>query len=876
MNKWIIILKVCWVLLPLQAFGQADKIYNTAAIFGEPPVIDGIIDDPAWNIVEWSSGFIQREPHDGAEPTEQTAFKILYDQDNIYVAIRAFEADPSAIVRRMTRRDQMDGDIVGVQIDSYADRRTAFSFLVSAAGVKIDFFVSNNGQNEDFTWDPVWYVKTSVDDSGWYAEMQIPLSQLRFSRNQQGNWGLQVARYIHRKDELSLWKQIPKESSGWVHQFGELQGINGIKPRRQLDVSPYTVARTESFETINGNPYADGRLHGLNGGFDAKIGLTNDLTLDVTVNPDFGQVEADPSTVNLTAYEIFFEEKRPFFIEGRNIFNFNLTPGGGDMSSENLFYSRRIGRPPQYHPSIGTGEYIKMPGNTPILGAMKLSGKTRDGLSVGAMQTITSNNYARISHEGEERRQVVEPLTSYSLARLQKDFNEGNTILGVMLTSTVRDINDVSLQFLHSSAFSGGLDFSRYWNERNWYFNTKLIFSNVRGTPEALYRTQTSPVRYFQRPGASHVEVDPDRTDLSGHGGTVELGRIGGGNFTYGTFLNWKSPGLELNDIGFVRSTDEILQVLWGGYRILEPVSVFRSLSFSLNQYSAFDFGGNVAARGGNINGNGQFTNHWGLGAGTNMQLERFSNFALRGGPAMNLPGFLFSWVRVNSDSRKNLRFTAMYSNMSSFNDAGHQKNYMLTATWLPVNALSISASPSFSPNVQELQYVAQMETAVGKRYILAGMDQKTVSMAVRVNYSITPDLSLQYYGQPFISSGKYRDFKYVTNPTAADFDDRFSLLSGNRLVHNENENRYYIDENSDGVYDYSIRNPDFNALFFNSNLVVRWEYLPGSVLFLVWSQGRNQYSGNGNFQFSEFAGDLFDIHPHNIFLLKLSYRLGK
>jgi hypothetical protein len=875
MRRIIILLAISF-LLPCLAAGNDTKIYRTAEIRGDAPVIDGRFDDHAWEQVEWQSGFIQREPQDGAEPTQQTAFKILYDQDNIYVAIRAFEDDPSKIVRRLTRRDQIDGDIVGVQIDSYADKRTAFSFFVSAAGVKVDFFVSNNGQSEDFSWDPIWYVRTSVDESGWNAEMQIPLSQLRFSRNGNGNWGLQVARYIHRYDELSLWKQIPKESSGWVHQFGELAGIFEIKPRRQMDLSPYTVARTESFERVTGNPYADGSAHGLNGGLDAKFGITNDLTLDVTVNPDFGQVEADPSVVNLTAFETFFEEKRPFFIEGRNIFRFNLTPGDGEMAADNLFYSRRIGRNPQYRPSTGPDEYVSMPGSTPILGALKLSGKTREGLSIGAMQTMTARQYARISHEGAERHQAVEPLTSYSVARVQQDLNDGNTIVGLMLTSTVRDLDGPALQFLHNAAYSGGIDFTRYWNDRNWYFSSKMIFSHVRGGPEALYRTQTSPVRYYQRPDASHVRLDPDRTTLSGHGGTLEIGRIGGGNFSYGGFLHWKSPGLDLNDIGFVRNTDETLQVLWAGYRILEPVSLFRTLYLNVNQYTGFDFGGNLIANGGNFNINTQLTNYWSAGAGSSIQLERKSNYVLRGGPSMLIPGFSNSWIGISSDGRKKLRFSARFINTGNFEGSGHQNSFRLTTTWLPVNALSLTISPSFTVNTQELQYVTQMETGKGKRYILAGMDQKTAAMAVRLNYSITPELSLQYYGQPFVSTARYRDFKYVTNPGAASLADRYSLLSGSRVMYDEAGGRYFIDEDNDGGYDYSIGNPDFNALFFNSNLVLRWEYMPGSVMFLVWSQGRSQYSANGEFSFGGQMGELFDIHPHNIFLIKISYRLGK
>ena len=855
---------------------QERRIYNAVRLNGEAPVIDGKFDDPAWAAAERAGGFIQREPYEGAEPTAETEFMIVYDDNNLYMAIRAWEDDPSEIVSRMARRDQIEGDILAVQIDSYADRRTAFTFGVNAAGVKIDFFVSGNGSSEDLTWDPVWFVKTNIDDKGWTAEMQIPFSQLRFSGNGSRDWGLQVVRFIYRKEEMSAWQFIPKEASGWVHLFGDLSGITGIQPRKQFDISPYSVAKTEFYEKIPGNPYYPGNSNNLNAGVDAKVGLTNDLTLDLTINPDFGQVEADPSVVNLTAFETFYEEKRPFFIEGRNIFNFNLTPGDGDMSAENLFYSRRIGRVPQYRPGTGQDEYIKMPGNTPILGAFKLSGKTLDGFSVGAMQTVTAEHRAKISYLGEESLQVVEPLTSYSVARLQKDFDGGNTVLGGMVTSTLRNLSDPSLNFLHKSAFSGGFDFAHYWNERTWYLSAKLLLSHVTGEPEALIRTQLSPAHYFQRPDASHLTLDPSLTSLTGHGGTIEAGKIGGGNFNYGAIIHWKSPGLELNDIGFVRSADEILQVLWAGYRIWEPFSVFRRVNLSINQFYGLDFGHRVIGRGGNINGHTQFSNYWTFSTGTSIQLERYANHFLRGGPSLLIPGAANSWVRVETDSRKRLRFSGRILDTRSFEGGTRSRQYSLMATFLPVEAMNISVGPGYTENRNNLQYVFRVGEDDRERFILARLEQKTLSAAVRLNYSITPELSVQYYGQPFISSGRYDEFKFITDPSAEKYNDRFSIFSGAGVFFDESAGRYYFDENSDGSFDYSIGNPNFNALYFNSNLVMRWEYLPGSVLYLVWSQGRSEFASNGHFSFTSHAGDLFDVKPHNIFLLKISYRIGR
>ncbi len=851
-----------------------EKVYNATKIKGSPPSIDGILDEPVWKTASPATGFIQYEPHERAEPASQTEFRILYDNNNLYIGIRAYEENPEEIVSRMTRRDNIDGDVVMVQIDSYNDNRTAFSFGVTAAGVKIDYFVSGNGQNEDYSWDPIWHVRTNIDESGWTAEMMIPFSQLRFSGNGTNSWGLQVGRFIYRKEEVSIWQFIPKDASGWVHLFGELNGISDIKPRKELGITPYTVTSLNTFEKEPGNPYMTGRDNNLNGGIDAKFGITNDLTMDVTINPDFGQVEADPSVVNLTAFETFYEEKRPFFIEGRNIFNFRLTPGDGDLSGENLFYSRRIGRAPQHRPRINSGAYIDMPNNTPILGAIKLSGKTEDGLSVGLMQSLTGEQNASIFSSGTEYEKVVEPLTSYTAGRLQKDFNEGNSILGGMFTSTIRNLSDSSLYFLHRSAYSGGIDYSQYWNDKTWYLSTKFLFSHVRGEEEAISYTQQSPVHYFQRPDASHLEVDPARTSLTGHGGTIEGGKTGG-RLNFIGIVHWKSPGLELNDIGYIRNADEIFQILWIGYRIWEPFGIFRRVNLSFNQFYSTDFGGKTLGRGANINGHTQFKNYWSLGAGTNVQLERYSTHVLRGGPSLLLPGSINNWVNISSDNRKNARFSANFSRSGAFEGEDKNFNYSLTATFLPHNALRFSLSPAYRTNKRELQYVSRVTHNGNNSYIMGKLEQKTASVAVRINYSLTPELSLQFYGEPFISSGSYSDFKHITDPAAGDYYDRFSLYSSGQVHFDDENNRYYFDENSNGSYDYNIGNPNFNALYFNSNLVFRWEYLPGSHIYLVWSQNRNQFAANGHFSFKNHTRELFDLQPHNVFMLKASYRIG-
>ncbi len=430
------------------------KTYTTARIIGQPPVIDGLLDDPAWEQVEWGNDFIQWIPNEREDPAQKTLFKILYDEKNLYIGIRAYDTEPEKIVRRMGRRDEFDGDLVEINIDSYNDKRTAFSFTASVSGVKGDEFISGNGNNCDESWDPIWYLKTSIDEHGWIAEFMIPLSQLRFSSDYSQTWGLQIQRILFREEERSLWQFIPRNDVGWVHRFGELNGIEGIKPQKQVEIMPYVVAKAERYEGQEGNPFATGKDQSINVGVDGKIGITNDVTLDFTVNPDFGQVEADPSQLNLSAYQLFFEERRPFFIEGNNILNFQVT----DFRNDNLFYSRRIGARPSRFPYMGPEAYVKMPDNTRILAAAKVTGKNKNGFSFGIQESITAREYAEIDINGERSREPVEPLTNYIVARASKDLNKGNTVFGGMVTSLYRDIKDPSLEFLHKKAWSGGLD----------------------------------------------------------------------------------------------------------------------------------------------------------------------------------------------------------------------------------------------------------------------------------------------------------------------------------------------------------------------------------------------------------------------------------
>ncbi|MGB8190823.1 MAG: DUF5916 domain-containing protein, partial [Chitinophagaceae bacterium] len=631
----------------LAAHSQQDSIqrkkYFTQKLQGAI-TLDGVPSEEAWNAVEWGGDFTQWQPSEGKPPSQPTNFKILYDDKFLYIAYRCHDLSPDSIVRRMGRRDEFPGDWVEINIDSYHDKRTAFSFTLSVSGVRNDEFVSSDGNNWDASWNPIWFAKTHVDDKGWTGEAKIPLSQLRYGNEPNKVWGFQVMRRIFRKEERSTWQLIPQNSGVWVSRFGELHGLKDIPMHRQVEIAPYVTVQADKYKKEPGNPFATGFDKKVNAGLDAKLAITNDLILDLTINPDFGQVEADPSQVRIDGFQNFFQERRPFFIESRNIFDYQLTgsEAGGDYDSDLLFYSRRIGSSPHGYPNTTNGEYVQYPQNTSILGAAKFSGKTKKGWSIGVLESITEREMATIDKNSQRRKELVEPLTNYFVARLQKDIKAGNTIIGGILTGVNRE-NALSDQ-LHRSAYSGGLDFLQYWKNRTWYVRGNVVFSHVTGTKEAILNTQTSFEHLFQRTGASEVEVDSNRTSLTGMGGTVRLGKIGGKQgklgqvFKFETGLTVRSPELELNDIGFMLTSNEINHFTWAGLHYQKPFSVFRNARMNYNHWFRWDYSGQFIYQAFNFNSHATFRNNWQSGTGVTWNSFDISNNALRGASSIRRP----------------------------------------------------------------------------------------------------------------------------------------------------------------------------------------------------------------------------------------------
>ena len=680
---------------------------------------------------------------------------------------------------------------------------------------------------------------------------------------------MHVWRWIDRLSEESDWEPQSSTSPGMLYLFGELHGIKDLPKSRRIEIMPYTLGKLKTFEKIPQNPFAKNG-HSLMGnvGLDAKIGLSSNFTADLTVNPDFGQVESDPSVMNLTAFETLYEEKRPFFLEGKNIFKF-------EMGDDNLFYTRRIGHTPVYHPSLRTNadqnadyadQYLDYPDNTSILSAVKISGKNKNGLAIGILQSMTAGENAQLSTNGVKSNLRVEPLTSYTVGRVQQDFNQGATVLGGIFTATNRFIKDQYLEFLNKNAFSGGVDLLHQWHDKEFFVDAKIIGSSINGSAEAIRNLQLSSARYYQRPDVNYLNYDPTRTQLSGQGGRVKIGKGSKGLWRYSTELNWRSPGLDLNDIGYMQKADLITQESELSYFVNKPVSIFRTYSVALNQNNNWDYGLNYLYSILSLTSSFEFLNHWAISPSVNFMNEGLDNNILRGGESMLLPALWKGSLGLHSDLAKKF-----YVNLSANHSIGQHDNIRnsfveATATVIPYNPLKISASVNYTENMDNLQYVDTKVLNNSNKYILAHLSQKTLGATFRIDYNITPEISIQYYGSPFASIGKYSKLKEVTNARAASYSDRFKLLNAQFA-----NNTYQVAETKETPA-YSVNNPDFTFNQFRSNLVFRWEYRPGSQIFFVWGNERTGSKNDSSSKVGKAITQLKDISPTNIFLIKLSY----
>jgi len=841
-------------------------------------IIDGRLDEAAWQQAPVIDGFMQREPVEGAAPTERTVVRVLYDDEAIYVGARMFDAAPDSIIARLGRRDsQLDSDAFGFFIDPYLDRRSGFYFAVNAAGTLMDGVLLNDDWDDD-SWDGVWQGRVSRDDEGWTAELRIPHSQLRFHRQDRYTWGVNFRRDIARKNEQQFLVYTPRSESGFVSRFVDLVGVEQIRPPRQLEVTPYVTTQAAFTDAADGDPFNDGSTYTPDVGADFKVGVTSNLTLNATVNPDFGQVEVDPAVVNLSDFETFFPEKRPFFIEGASIFNFGYGGSnnnwGFNWGNPDFFYSRRIGRVPQG--SLPDYDYADTPDGTRILGATKLTGKVGSGWNIGTVQAVTARGMAELERDGDRFEAEVEPATYYGVARGQREFHEGRQALGFIATSTVRDFKESRLRAeINSAAYTFGVDGWTFLDrDKTWVVTGWLGASHVRGTEARMLSLQESSLHYFQRPDAGHVHVDSSATSLTGLGGRVMLNKQRG-RFFMNAALGFISPSFDANDLGFMFRTDVINGHVVAGYSWPEPRSFYRRINVNAAVFRSLDFDGNTIWTGVFANGFLTLKNYYSVFMNTAYNPETVNNRRTRGGPlTKNPPGFQLGGG-VESDSRKPWVFQVF--GFTYRTASGSSADLEVGVEWKPAANVSLSAGPGISWNQEKAQWINAFDdptatATFGRRYVFGELDQTTFSANIRLNWTFTPLLSLQLFAQPLISAGDYTRFKELAQPKSYAFN-----VYGEDNTSTFDPATFIADPDGDGpAAPIEVGNPDFNFKSLRGTAVLRWEFRPGSTLYLVWTQTRDQSDENGQFRFGPSFGRLLDARADNIFMLKLTYWLSR
>jgi len=861
----------------LNAAALPDNPRQVIAVRTEGTItIDGILDEAVW-LTKGFSGFIQSDPADGEKATEKTIVWVAFDKQNLYVAARLLDSQPDQIISRLGRRDdEVDSDWFTFAVDPYFDKRSGFQFAINPAGSIMDSTLFND-EGKDTTWDGVWYSAVNIDATGWTLELKIPFHQLRFKERDKYTWGVNFIRMIKRKNERVYFSWIPKEESGYVSRFAEMTGISSIDPGRVLEFLPYTVAKAAFSPEQQGNPYRTGKDFSGNMGLDFKAGLRSNLTLNVTANPDFGEVEVDPAVINISDQETYYTEKRPFFIEGADIFRFGY---GGTNSLANFgwsdpsfFYSRRIGRSPQgYAPGPGYTDY---PDWTTILSAAKLTGKLGDSWNLGLLSALTQREYAEVDQNGQRTRHEVEPFSHYSVLRAQKEFNNGHQGLGFITTSVLRDLrNDVLAEGLTDRAFSLAIDGWAFLDkDRTWVITGWLGGTRVSGSQAVITRMQNSSLHYYQRPDADHVELDPDATSLSGWAGRLFLNKQKG-NILFNAALGAISPGFNAMDIGYHSRGDKINGHLEAGYQVFHPGRIFRSWTVSLASHLSYDFGGNRIDECYYFSASGSFLNYWKGLLILSYDPTRFNHYLTRGGPMALYPWGIMRRLIVSSDNRKPVVFT-LSAHYRTHPYGAYNYSFNFGVRWKPSDNFSLSISPGYSWRHSVGQFVAAVDDkykieTFGIRYVMSDIIQETLPMVVRINWTFSPKLSLQVYLQPFIGVGDFQKFKELVAPRTFDF---FFYGEGDSIISLEN-NTYTVDPDGPGPSaPFSFRNPDFNLKSLRGTIVLRWEYRPGSAIYAVWTQNRADYSNPGDFQIGRDVHDLFSAAGDNVFLFKFNYR---
>jgi len=863
-----------------------------------PVRIDGRLGEEVWAAAPAATGFVQGEPIEGAPAKHRTEVRVLYDDQALYVAARMYDDAPGTIARQLVRRDEGGQfDFFELSLDTNLDGRTGYLFQVSAAGVQGDAYLFDDVR-DDRSWNGVWESAVQVDEQGWTAELRIPLSQIRYlpSANPQ-DWGINFTRRRVASNERSYFSLESRRRYGRVSVFGRLSGLELARGVSRLELRPYVLTRGRAGPVEEGNPFQEPRDANASAGLDARYGIGANFTLDATVNPDFGQVEVDPAVINLSAFETFYPERRPFFVEDARIFDFSLSGG-----ANSLFYSRRIGRRPQ-RSSLGGASYVDVAEQTSILGAMKLTGRTAGGLSVGGLAALTGREEGRayFSRGDSLASFVAEPRSQYAVFGAQQELRGGATVVGGMLSMMRRDLpDDRSLDFLPSGAAYTGVNFQHTWSQRAWALWGFLAGSYTAGSEDAITRLQRGPNHYRQRPDAYRLGVDSSATRLTGAEWRLQLDRRSGRHWTGSAWAAQRTPGFEVNDAGYFQGSERLDGGVRVSYQEITPGRVLRShrltaVTFhnwrheALREPFSYSVWGD-AHKAGSISANADLTflNYWGLNTGLSYGPEVRSEVPTRGGPLMLVPARVTYSLRGNTDRRSRLTATPSAQFTRSNADAWSTA-LELEVGYRPSSRVDIRVEPSFARERDPRQYVAtandpSFTPTFGQRFIFADVDRTTFSLGTRLNVTFTPHLTLQLFAQPLLSAGEfvtYKQFSQAGTDRFEPFEDGTADLTGARArciggrTCRDGDTRF-VDFQGDGVSDISFRERDFRVRSLRGNSVLRWEYRPGSTLFLVWQQGRYfEDRAASDFRVGQEFGRLLGQQPNNVLILKMNYWLS-
>ena len=863
--------------------------------------IDGTLDEPAWQDAHVATGFVQAEPEETAPATHDTEVRLLIDEDAIYVSARMWDAHPDSIGSQLVRRDEQGAhyDWFGFSLDPNHDLRTGYNFRVSAAGVQGDRYLFDD-QFEDITWNAVWESAATVDSLGWSAEMRIPLSQIRYpSSDGPHTWGVNFTRRRASSAEMSHYSFMSRrKEEGQVSKFATLENVQVPTSVRRIEARPYALTSFHRGPAEAGDPFFDGTAAGLRVGSDFRLGLGSAFTLDATVNPDFGQVDADPAQINLSAFESFFDERRPFFVEDAQIFDFRLS--GGQNS---LFYSRRVGRAP-HGSAPGDADFADITDAATILGAAKLTGRTAGGLAMGALAAVTQaeTGQAFYAGTGQTLPFAVEPRTEYGVVTAQQDLNQGRSQISAIATALNRELSaDGVFDGLTAQAYNAGVRFEHMWNDRGWRVNGFVAGSHVRGTPDALVRVQRASNHYFQRPDATRVGVDSTATSLTGAEWRVQIDRQNTRHWTGGVWAAEVTPGFEINDLGFSNARERLDGGFRLNYRETRPGSVFRDYSIGMHSFHNFshealdDAGSWSSWRRAytfgmfNLGARATLLSYHGADVNVSWQPDQYSRVATRGGPVMIQPGSVNFRAGVESDRRRTLMVNSGIGFSRGARGSGDDLWYDINVNYRPSSRLVLQLQPRFAIESDKSQYVGSTATLAyqptfGRRYLFGELERKTISLETRVDYSFTPTLSFQMYAQPLISSGDYVGYKQLATPGTWDFrsfaEGQAAVVGGSAVcaggdICRDAAGGQHVDFDRDGVADYTFTDKDFNVRSLIGNAVLRWEYRPGSTLFLVWQRQQTGPGTTGRFDLERDMDALWSAPADNRFIVKLNYWLG-